>query len=133
MTAISMMYTDRRFVIAADGRCRSDDESASKERETDQAQKIFPFEADNLKMAWALTGLSSTEDGRFDLIAESDKQMKALVISRFSNGHQYVKGFCARIKRAIIKARRDGRIAEFPNTAQLQPAEKGRIVRFFFL
>jgi len=134
MTAISMMYTaGKRFVIAADGRCKSDAESASKEGETEEAQKIFPFETDNIKMAWAMAGMSSTEDGRFDLVAESKKQMEALVISRLSNGHQYVKGFCARLKRAIVKARLDGRITKFPKTEHLEPEEKGRIVRVFFL
>jgi hypothetical protein len=133
MTAISMMYTGGSFLIAADGRCRSDDESATKERETDQAQKIFPVETENMKLAYALTGFSSTEDGRFDLVAESEKQVQTLAMSRCSNGYEYVHRFCLNIKRAVTKARRDGQITEFSKNEHLPPEEKGRQFKFFFL
>lgn len=133
MTAISMMYTSSRFVIAADGRCKSDDPLASKKGETDEAKKIFCFEAHNIKMAWALAGMSSMEDGRFDLIAEAEKRMNALAMSAFSSGNSYVKRFCANIKRAVIKAKREGRITNFPKPNQLEGTQKRPFVRFFFL
>jgi hypothetical protein len=133
MTAISMLYTGKRFVIAADGKCRSDDPLASKEGETDQAQKIFSFETDNIKMAWAIAGMSSTEDGRFNLIAEAQERMSASAMSAFSSGNLYVKRLCANIKRAIIKARREGRITKFSKPKRSEPPQDSPFVRFFFL
>lgn len=133
MTAISMLYTGKRFVIAADGRCRSDDPLASKEGEKDDAQKIFRFETDNIKMAWAVAGMSSTEDGRFDLIAEAQERMNVLAMSAFSSGNLYIKRLCANIKRAIIKARREGKITKFSQPKQSEPTQDSPFVRFFFL
>jgi hypothetical protein len=132
MTAISTMFTGNKFLIAADGRCKSDDESASKERETDEAQKIFPVETNNLIMGWALTGFSSTEDGRFDLVCECHKEVDRLAVSTFSSGHRYVKRFCADIKRTVSKARRDGLMPEFARNEQLEAEERGRIFKLFF-
>jgi hypothetical protein len=135
MTALSMMYTGNGFLIAADGRCRSDNPESvvEKTRETDQAQKIFPVETDTLKMAYALVGFASNEDGSFETVAELAKQVKLLEMSRFSNGYQYIHRFCQNIKRAVMKARTDGRITEFPNNDHLELEEKGRIFRLVFL
>jgi hypothetical protein len=134
MTAISMMYTDNRFLIAADGRCRSDDESATeKDRETDHAQKIFLVESGHLKMAYALTGFSSNEGGIFDMVAEAEKQVKTLAMSSFSNGNQYISRFCQNIKRVVAKAKYDGRITEFSKREPAEPEEKGRKFKFYFL
>lgn len=133
MTAISTMYANKRFLIAADGLMKSDDASASKERETDKAQKIFPSKAANVKMAWALTGFSSTEDGRFDLVSECRKQVDGLAMSTFPSGHSYVKKLCANIKRVVCKARQDGRMPEFVRNENLEPEEQGRIFKLFFV
>jgi hypothetical protein len=132
MTALSFMYTGRSFLIAADGRSRSDDESASKERETDEAQKIFPIETDDIRLVWALTGFSSTEDGRFDLVVECEKQVKSLAMSAFSSGHDYVKRLCRNIKRTLIEARQEGRMPEFKKNEYLSPTEQDRQFKFYF-
>jgi hypothetical protein len=131
MTAISMVYSQWGFTIAADGRCKSDDPSMT-ERETEQAQKIFPVENDNVTLAYTLAGFALNEDGTFDMIAECKQQADMLLTRRFTNGDDYIHRFCLNLKRAIIKARRDGRISEFPRYEELPPEEQGRICRLQF-
>lgn len=131
MTAISMLYDGSKFVVAADGRCRADDPSMSKERETDQAQKIFPIENRDVIAAYGITGMSGTEDGRFDFDEEYKRQVGALSLGRFHCGQDYIHRLCMNMKRELLKAHHDGRIPEFPNYTQLAEEEQGRFSRLF--
>lgn len=65
MTAIASIYIPNGFVMGADGR-RMDEAG---EIETDVAQKVFTFEKQNLKLAYAWCGLTefqTTKGKRFD-------------------------------------------------------------------
>ena len=84
-------------------------------------------------LAYSLAGFSSNEDGTFDMAAEAAKQVMALSSRRFTSSNEYIHRFSLNMKRATMKARRDGRITAFPKTEHLEPAERGRIVRFFLL
>jgi hypothetical protein len=122
MTAVSMFFTMDRFLIAADGRCRSDDPTGiEKGKETDQATKIFLVEKPIVKMACAMSGFSLTAEG-FDTLAEYRHAATALPPSGFSSGYDYFDRICSNVKRAVVKAKRDGRIKGFPANEGL-PAE----------
>jgi hypothetical protein len=84
-------------------------------------------------MAWALAGFASSEDGTFDMIAECKSRIDALPIQGFSNSQDYIHRLCLNIRRAVIKARNDGRISEFPENEGLPVEEKGRKFRLFFM
>jgi hypothetical protein len=82
MTAIAMIYTGRSFLIGADGRCKADEGSSSKERETDQAQKIFLIQNKNVHLAYSITGFASTDDGSFQIVVEAQKQADKIQTER---------------------------------------------------
>ncbi len=108
MTAIVTWYTGEKFIVAADGRCKSDDPTLSGGLETEYAQKIFPVEDAKLKAAWSITGFALNEDGTFDLVAECKKIVKTLPMAWFSNSNDYVDRFCLNLRRVFGKARRMG-------------------------
>jgi hypothetical protein len=133
MTAISMSYTGRSFLIGADGRCKADDGSPSNERETDQAQKIFLIENKNVYLAYTITGFASNDDGTFQVAVEAKKQAEKLQAERFSTGEDYVRRFCLNIMHATMTAMRDGRIKEFPANGHQLPEHRARKFRLFFV
>jgi hypothetical protein len=132
MTAISMLYTMDRFLIAADGRCRSDDPTGKeKDKETDTAQKIFFIDSPAVKMAGAVSGLAFTSEG-FDTLAEYRRKAAALPVSGFSNSHDYIHRICLNVKRSAIKAQKDGRLTFLANE-ELPENEEGRQFRLYAL
>lgn len=133
MTAISMTYTGRSFLIGADGRCKADEGSPSKERETDQAQKIFLIDSDNVHLAYTITGFAANDDGTFQVVVEAKKQAEKLQTARFSTGDDYAHRFCLNIMRATLAAMRDGRIKEFPVNEHQPPEFRDRKFRLFFV
>jgi len=123
MTAISMLWRLDRFLIAADGRCRSDDPTGKeKDRETDRAQKIFLIDSPIVKMACTVSGFVMTE--KFDLFEEFRQKTTALPPPGFSNGEDYFHRICMNVKRSVIRARHDGRIENFPNYDALHSVEE---------
>lgn len=132
MTAISMLYTMQQFLMAADGRCRADNPE-QRELETDQAQKIFLVDGPMVKMAWALAGFALNDDGTFDTAAETRHRIEALPALGFSSAHDYIHRLCLNIRRSVIRARKDGRIQEFPKNEHLVGDEKDRKFRLFFV
>jgi hypothetical protein len=133
MTAIAMIYTGRSFLIGADGRCKADEGSSSKERETDQAQKIFLIQNKNVHLAYSITGFASTDDGSFQIVVEAQKQADKIQTERFSNGDDYVRRFCLNLERSTTAAMRDGRIKDFPKNEHLGLEDKARKFRLFFV
>ena len=134
MTAISMLYTPNQgFIMAADGRAKADDPTASRDEETEEAQKIFLVATDNLRMAYSLAGFAVTEGRTFDVLAECQKEIRTLSPKRFSSGYDYVYKLCMNIKRVVGKARRDGIIDSFPTNQHLAIEERGRTFRLFFV
>jgi len=135
MTALSMTLTpDRRFIVAADGRCKSDDPHSEKEREleTEKAQKIFIVETSDIKFVYAMTGFAMTGEG-FDLVAECRKQAELLPTARrFFSGYDCVEWFAKGIKNVVDKALRNRTITKFADTSHLEPSERARKFKFYF-
>src|SRR5690242_5166141 len=93
MTAIASVYTPLGFIIAADGRCRSDDELSGREYETDNAQKIFPIENEDRVLAYSLIGFGGTNDGKFKSLDEIAKVSATLANRRFNDIESYIHRF----------------------------------------
>ena len=96
-------------------------------------KRFFLSKSNFVHLVYAVTGFSSNNDGTFDVAVEAKKQAETLPTGQFSDGHDYVHRFCLNIKRALIAARRDGRIPEFPNNDHLPPEERSRKFRLFFV
>ena len=133
MTAISMFFPMDRFLIAADGRCRSDDPTGKeKDKETDKATKIFMVEKPIVKMACAMSGFALTPEG-FDTLAEYRQAATALPPSGFSSGYDYFHRICSNVKRAVVKAQKDGHIKGFPANDELPEDHRDRKFRLLAL
>jgi hypothetical protein len=132
MTAIAAVYVPSGWIIAADGRCRSDDETPTP-FDTDQAQKIFAIENENRTFAYSLIGFAGTNDGKFRLVDEIAKVSEILAHRRFDDCGSYIQKFCHNLQRAVNKARRDGRISEFPDNEHLPPDRRNNVFRILFV
>jgi len=133
MTALAAVFVPSGFVVAADGRCRSDDATSGKEHETDHAQKIFAIENDGRTLAYSLIGFAGTNDGKFKMMDEIRKVAETLANRRFDDCVLYVHKFCHNLQRVISKAQRDGRISEFPTNEHLPPDRRNSIFRLLIV
>jgi hypothetical protein len=133
MTAIASVYVPAGFVIAADGRCRSDDDSKPSEFESDHAQKIFPIENEGRAFAYSLIGFAGTNDGKFKMVEEIRKVVEKLANRRFSDCGLYIHKFSHSLQLVITKARRDGIITEFPDNGHRPPELRNRIFRLLIV
>lgn len=114
MTVIASVFVPSSgFVIAADGRCRSDD-PANTLFDSDHAQKIFPVENADRTYAFAIIGMGGTNNGKFVTVDEIIRAASKLANRRITDGDIYVHNLCHHVQRATAKARRDGTIPSFP-------------------
>jgi hypothetical protein len=133
MTANSIVYTSSGFVIAADGRCKATDPAGSRERETDEAQKIFPLETKNGVLAYTLSGLTFTEDGRLDVVRAVSTITTALANREFSTSQIYFTEICRKLRHVINAAVKDGTIERFPPNEHLPEEDRNMICRLFIV
>lgn len=136
MTAVALVFTTAGCVIAADGRLRWGADSTADEitriRETDKQQKIFEITESDRLLAYALMGSITNKDGSFDLVREASKQKQELSQVRISSAQSYALEFSQGLKKALQKAKDDGRIAVYPNNEDCDPAERFLIARVIF-
>src|SRR2546430_9702751 len=95
MTAIVTVHTVDGFAMGADGR-RFD--SKTNALETDEAQKVFLFDSETTRLAYAWAGVTQTsnKDGLlYDLLAASQEILPAAAKSGRANFAFFVSGFCA--------------------------------------
>lgn len=129
MTAIASMYVPLAgFMVAADGRCRSDD-PANTRYDTDHAQKIFPIENGDRTFAFAVIGMGGTNNGQFVTVDEINKAANTLANRRFPDASSYVERLCYALRRAIGEAKREKRILEFPPNEEAPAEYKNSIFR----
>ena len=132
MTAIASLYTPSGFVIAADGRCRSDD-GLHNEFETEFAQKIFPVINEERTFAYSLIGFAGTNNGRFKMADELKKAADTLGNRRCEDGDVYVNKFGHLLQQAINKARRSGRLDELPANEHMPAEIRNQIFRLLLV
>jgi hypothetical protein len=133
MTAIASLYVRPGFVIAADGRCKSDNPALSTKFETEYAQKLFPIQNDDRTFVYSLIGFAGTNDGKFKMVDEISKVAATLANRRFDDCGLYIHNFCHHLQRVLGKARRAGRISEFPSNDHLPPEKKNNICRLLIV
>ena len=95
MTAIVAVHTVDGFAMGADGR-RFD--SKTNALETDEAQKVFLFDSETTRLAYAWAGVTQTsnKDGLlYDLLAASQEILPVAAKSGRDNFAFFVSGFCA--------------------------------------
>jgi hypothetical protein len=129
MTALALAYSPvlGKFAIAADGLSAS--EIAPIIIDTEQAQKIFPFQHKHDSIALAFAGLGRTRTNSFNLVTESTKQMDTLIKRPFQNGYELAYKFRFNMIKALEKALGDGRIAAF--TVHSESANRTLVVIFY--
>jgi hypothetical protein len=137
MTAIAIVSTADRFIIAADGRVRLDDEARLKasaeelDRETDTQQKIFPVALPGQSLAYAVTG--SVYDPRgFDLLAITETQIRVLSDRKFDDLRSFLRTLAGKIKRAINEAKRCGTLESFPQIRKMERSHAWVIASLYF-
>jgi hypothetical protein len=133
MTAIASLFVRPGFVIAADGRCKSDDPTSSTEFETEHAQKIFPVQNEDRTFVYSLLGFAGTNDGTFKMVDELSKVANTLANRRFDDCGLYIHKFCHHVKMALGKARRSGRIPQFPTNEHLPADKRNNICRLLIV
>jgi hypothetical protein len=133
MTAIASLYVPAGFVMAADGRCKSDNPAVSTEFETEEAQKLFPIQDENRAFVYSLIGFAGTNDGKFKVVDEMRRVAMTLSNQRFDECESYIRKFCYHLQRILTKARRDGRISEFPPNEHLPLERRNNIFRLLIV
>src|ERR1035438_4808800 len=131
MTANSIVYTSVGFVVAADGRCRSEEPASKQERATDCAQKIFSIKNKDKSLAYPVSGFAFTEDGKFEVAGEASAIALALANREFRTSQIYFAEFCRRLRHAFNAAIKDGRIDEFPPNEHLPLVDRNTLCRIF--
>lgn len=133
MTVIASVFVpSARFVIAADGRCRSDDPKNTS-FDTDHAQKIFSVENTDSVYAFALIGMGGTNNGKFVTVDEIRSAASKLANRRIPDADIYVHNLCHHVQRATAKARRDGVIPEFPFNEEAAEDKKRSLFRVLIM
>lgn len=132
MTALASMYVVPGFVIAADGRCKSDDEEFAP-FDTEYAQKIFPIKNEGRALAYSLIGFAGTNDGKFKLVDELAKAADILKNRRVPDYPSYIHRFCHHVQQTVNRARRDGRISEFPKNDHMPPERRNSLFRLLIV
>lgn len=83
VTAIVTVHTPSGFVIGADGR---QIDSHTNTIESDRAQKIFPFEAGDIRLAYAWTGTTQIHDSSlrciYDLRTATSRALQAATLCK---------------------------------------------------
>ena len=121
MSAIAVIYTRDGFVLAADGRRSLDDDAteAAQFLLSDMVQKIFPVEDRDRTLAYAITGLAGSDDGKFDTYVEAAKQTERLSNLEFRNLDGYAEEFCRGLNKAFNLTKKQGHVPRFPQIKRL--------------
>jgi hypothetical protein len=133
MTAIASLFVRPGFVVAADGRCKSDNPALSTRFETECAQKLFPIQNEDRTFLYSLIGFAGTNDGNFKLVDELSRVATTLANRRFADCGLYIHNFCHHVQRLLGKARRAGRIPEFPTNDHLPIERRNNICRLLIV
>lgn len=131
MTAIAAGYDpdDKRFVIAADGRCAA--ATLPLRIKTDEDQKVFVAHTRFARVMYAMSGLATI--GSFELTGPVHRQIEMLSKRKFPNGYEFASMFCSHLTRVLQKALEDGRITHIPTREDLPQEEHGRLFRVFLV
>lgn len=133
MTVIASVFVPSAgFVIAADGRCRSDD-PANTRFDSDHAQKIFSVENSDRVFAFAIIGMGGTNNGNFVTVDEIKRAAFKLANRRIADADVYVHNLCHHVQRATAKARRDGIIPHFPFNEEAPEDKKRSLFRILVM
>jgi len=120
MTAIAIPYTSSGFAIAADGRQQWEHQpsrdAATRDNESDAAQKIFPIERRDATFAFTVSGDVASRDRLFDLGAEVRNQLTQLQRTRFCRARGFMDALAERVVGAIESAKGEGRIEQYPES-----------------
>ncbi len=125
MTAISVAYVKAGFAVVADGRCRWSSEGETDndilKGESDAEQKIFAGSYKGQPFAYTLTGAVFDKTKTFSLIDEMKDAGRAHCAKPFINLGASMEGIANHLKNALMAARADGRIQEFPDMDVISP------------
>jgi len=130
-TALVRTYTTGGFVIAADGRMRSDRTWAIV---SDTTQKIFEVGDQRRMLAYAFVGAAKltpddSDEVVFDFISETAKVVRVLATRKTKN----LFGYAVRLSRAIQALLMDAKDVRFPVEGKQQPNETGITICRLFL
>jgi len=100
MTAIATAFVGNSFIIGADGR-RTDSKTGET---TEIAQKVFCFESDQIRLAFAWTGTTQAADGNgpvWDLIAATHQNLPFAAQLAKAGFHSFISEFCNRLANTL--------------------------------
>jgi hypothetical protein len=131
MTAIAAAYdpADKRFVIAADGRCAAP--TLPLRVKTDDDQKVFDSHTRFARIMFAMSGAANI--GSFELTGPVHRQIEMLSKRKFPNGYEFASTLCRNLIRVLQNALEDGRITDVRPREDLPPEEKGRLFTIYLV
>lgn len=131
MTAIVLVYTKAGFIVAADGRCRWNDDSTRDEftyqNESEQEQKVFKGAFGTVEIAWAVTGTVFSKGKRFNLITETQKALDAANSSTKSFG-DWLDAFAFTLRDSVSLARKSGTLEPYSENERHDSSSEGRFL-----
>jgi hypothetical protein len=130
MTAIVLIYTHEGFVLGSDGRVRLVVDPPRIISE--DAQKIFPINDGDKRLAYALAGIGGNDEAGFSVVEECRRQVAALALLKQLSCYEYVDTFTRNLKNVLSGLRREGRIDEFQEHRDA-PASERRVVSRIFM
>jgi hypothetical protein len=119
MTATATIYTPFGFAIAADGRQRWEHrptrDTATREAESDAAQKIFEIKTGQAALAYIVQGHIANRDRSFDLVVELRNRAALLSVQNFENCDCFLRTLLDGVEQEIESAMWDRRLESYPD------------------